>query len=169
MDYAAESLRLHKEWQGKIEVVCRAPLETRDDLSLAYTPGVAQPCLEIQKNPDKMCIRDRYKGTDPKVDVGENQTIDVNGSFDQWNSAKITANYEDYVGDTADRDAKGFGELEYKNTTGRNDIQNMKVARDFDNLYFYVDTVDDITKDVYKRQVLCFIELSCIRAPRFFC
>ena len=53
MDYAAESLRLHKEWQGKIEVVCRAPLETRDDLSLAYTPGVAQPCLEIQKNPDK--------------------------------------------------------------------------------------------------------------------
>ncbi len=88
----------------------------------------------------------QYKGTDPKVDVGENQTIDVNGSFDQWNSAKITANYEDYVGDTADRDAKGFGELEYKNTTGRNDIQNMKVARDFDNLYFYVDTVDDITK-----------------------
>ena len=53
MDYAAESLRLHKEWQGKIDVVCRAPLETRDDLSLAYTPGVAQPCLEIQKNPDK--------------------------------------------------------------------------------------------------------------------
>ena len=41
MDYAAESLKLHKEWKGKIEVVCRAPLNTRDDLSLAYTPGVA--------------------------------------------------------------------------------------------------------------------------------
>lgn len=53
MDYAAESLRLHKEWKGKLEVVCRVPLETRDDLSLAYTPGVAQPCLEIQKDPDK--------------------------------------------------------------------------------------------------------------------
>ncbi len=50
MDYAAESLRLHRQWKGKIEVVCRAPLETRDDLSLAYTPGVAQPCLEIQKD-----------------------------------------------------------------------------------------------------------------------
>ncbi|MCI8553668.1 MAG: NAD-dependent malic enzyme [Clostridiales bacterium] len=50
MDYAAESLRLHREWKGKIEVVCRAPLNTRDDLSLAYTPGVAQPCLEIQKD-----------------------------------------------------------------------------------------------------------------------
>lgn len=50
MDYAAESLKLHKEWKGKIEVVCRAPLNTRDDLSLAYTPGVAEPCLAIQKD-----------------------------------------------------------------------------------------------------------------------
>ena len=50
MDYAAESLKKHKEWKGKIEVICRALLETRDDLSLAYTPGVAQPCLEIQKD-----------------------------------------------------------------------------------------------------------------------
>ena len=50
MDYAMESLKKHKEWKGKIEVICRAPLETRDDLSLAYTPGVAQPCLEIQKD-----------------------------------------------------------------------------------------------------------------------
>ena len=53
MDYASESLRLHKEWQGKIEVICRVPMNTRDDLSLAYTPGVAQPCLEIQKDIDK--------------------------------------------------------------------------------------------------------------------
>ncbi len=53
MDYASESLKLHKQWKGKIEVVCRAPLETRDDLSLAYTPGVAEPCLEIQKDVEK--------------------------------------------------------------------------------------------------------------------
>ncbi len=53
MDYAKESLRLHEEWKGKIEVVTRCPIETKDDLSLAYTPGVAQPCLEIQKNVDK--------------------------------------------------------------------------------------------------------------------
>ena len=50
MDYAKEALKKHREWKGKIEVVCRAPLNTRDDLSLAYTPGVAQPCLEIQKD-----------------------------------------------------------------------------------------------------------------------
>lgn len=53
MDYASESLKLHYKWKGKIEVICRAPLETREDLSLAYTPGVAQPCLEIQKDVNK--------------------------------------------------------------------------------------------------------------------
>ena len=53
MDYAKESLRLHGEWKGKIEVVAKVPVENRDDLSLAYTPGVAQPCLEIQKDIEK--------------------------------------------------------------------------------------------------------------------
>ncbi len=53
MDYAKESLRLHGEWKGKIEVVATVPVETKEDLSLAYTPGVAQPCLEIQKDISK--------------------------------------------------------------------------------------------------------------------
>lgn len=53
MDYAKESLRLHGEWKGKIEVISRVKLEDKDDLSLAYTPGVAQPCLEIQKDINK--------------------------------------------------------------------------------------------------------------------
>ena len=53
MDYAEESLKLHYKWKGKIEAACRVPLETRDDLSLAYTPGVARPCLEIQKDINK--------------------------------------------------------------------------------------------------------------------
>ena len=53
MDYAKEALRLHGEWKGKIEVVTRVPVENKDDLSLAYTPGVAQPCLEIQKDVNK--------------------------------------------------------------------------------------------------------------------
>ena len=50
MDYAKESLRLHYEWKGKIEVIARAKVDNKDALSLAYTPGVAQPCLEIQKD-----------------------------------------------------------------------------------------------------------------------
>jgi len=53
MDYAKESLRKHAEWKGKIEVVAKVPVATKDDLSLAYTPGVAQPCLEIQKDVNK--------------------------------------------------------------------------------------------------------------------
>ena len=53
MDYAKESLRLHGEWKGKIEVVSKVKVENKTDLSLAYTPGVAQPCLEIQKDYDK--------------------------------------------------------------------------------------------------------------------
>ena len=53
MDYAKESLRLHGEWKGKIEVVTTVPVATKDDLSLAYTPGVAQPCIEINKDVNK--------------------------------------------------------------------------------------------------------------------
>ncbi len=52
MDIKEKSLEMHEKWQGKIEVISRAPIKTREDLSTAYTPGVAQPCLEIQKNPD---------------------------------------------------------------------------------------------------------------------
>ena len=53
MNYAQESLKKHAEWQGKIEVVSRVKIRSKEDLSLAYTPGVAQPCLEIQKDYDQ--------------------------------------------------------------------------------------------------------------------
>ncbi|MDR0292860.1 MAG: NADP-dependent malic enzyme [Oscillospiraceae bacterium] len=53
MDYAAESLRLHAEWRGKLETVPKMEVSSREALSLAYTPGVAAPCLEIQKDPEK--------------------------------------------------------------------------------------------------------------------
>ena len=52
INYLQESLKLHAEWKGKLEVVPRAPVTSKHELSLAYTPGVAQPCLEIQKNVD---------------------------------------------------------------------------------------------------------------------
>lgn len=53
MDYAGESLRLHQQWKGKIEVIAKVPVGTKEELSLAYTPGVAQPCLEIKKDVNK--------------------------------------------------------------------------------------------------------------------
>ena len=53
MDIRQESLKKHYEWKGKIEVISRVPVNTREDLSLAYTPGVAEPCLEIHKDISK--------------------------------------------------------------------------------------------------------------------
>jgi len=52
MDYDSESLRMHREFVGKIGTYCKIPLETRDDLSIAYTPGVAEPCRRIYENPE---------------------------------------------------------------------------------------------------------------------
>ncbi|MCF0120404.1 MAG: NADP-dependent malic enzyme, partial [Oscillospiraceae bacterium] len=52
MDYASESLRLHREWGGKLDYVPKMAVSNKDELSLAYTPGVAQPCIEISKNID---------------------------------------------------------------------------------------------------------------------
>ena len=52
MNYQQKALELHQQWRGKIEVVSRVPLVSKDDLSVAYTPGVAEPCREIHKNKD---------------------------------------------------------------------------------------------------------------------
>ena len=52
MDYAKEAMKKHKEWKGKIEVVAKAPVGTKEELAIAYTPGVAAPCLEISKDVD---------------------------------------------------------------------------------------------------------------------
>jgi len=63
MDYAAESLKKHYEWRGKIEMVSRVPLDTCDELSLAYTPGVAAPCMEIHRDTDKSYLLTRRADT----------------------------------------------------------------------------------------------------------
>lgn len=59
MDYKQIALQKHEEWNGKLEVVSRAPLQTKEDLSTAYTPGVAAPCLEIAKDPEKSYVYTR--------------------------------------------------------------------------------------------------------------
>ncbi len=70
MDYRAESLRLHGEWKGKIETVCRVGVGSREELSLAYTPGVAEPCLAIQKDPEKSFELTRRWNTVPVITDG---------------------------------------------------------------------------------------------------
>ena len=94
-----------------------------------------QMCYYIQK----------FKGSAPRVNVGGENTIDINGSFSQWDAPEITALYQDFQNDTTARNALGYGRQRYKNETGRNDIVNLKAAKDLENLYFYVDTKEALT------------------------
>jgi hypothetical protein len=88
----------------------------------------------------------KYKGTQGRVAVGDNITIDPDGGFGQWDDARITAVYTDYERDTLPRNALGFGGIEYKDDTGRNDFVKFKVARDKKFVYFYAETAADITE-----------------------
>ncbi len=84
----------------------------------------------------------KFKGTTGKVAKSPNVTIDINSSFSQWDSEKITSVYRDYRDDTADRNSVDFAQNPITDSSGRNDIVNMKVAEDMENYYFYVDTAD---------------------------
>lgn len=70
MNYREESLKKHAEWKGKIEIVPRVEVDTREKLSLAYTPGVAEPCLAIQKDPEKSFTLTRRWNTVPVITDG---------------------------------------------------------------------------------------------------
>lgn len=70
MDYKKESLKKHQEWKGKIEVKCRVPVDSKEDLMLAYTPGVAEPCLEINKDINKSFNLTRRWNTVPVITDG---------------------------------------------------------------------------------------------------
>jgi len=85
----------------------------------------------------------KYKGVPPRVNIGADTTISLSGGFAQWDS--VTAVYRDYRQDTADRNYKGFGDFLYTDTSGRNDFDLLKAAKDRNNIYFYVRTVDTIT------------------------
>ena len=98
-----------------------------------------------------------YKGIKSRVNVGGNVTIDVDGSFDQWDSAEITAKYTDYANDTVKRNSRGFGKLKYVDETGRNDFVSVKAARDVNNLYFYAKTAEDITPSTDDNWMTLFI------------
>lgn len=87
----------------------------------------------------------KFKGTAGRVVKSPNVTIDINGSFSQWDSEKISSVYRDYRNDTADRNSVDFAQNPITDSSGRNDIVNMKVAEDAENYYFYVDTADALS------------------------
>ncbi len=86
-----------------------------------------------------------HKGVTGKVAKSQNVTIDINGSFSQWDSEQIKSVYKDYKNDTADRNSIDFAQNPITDSSGRNDIVNMKVAEDAENYYFYVDTADRLS------------------------
>ena len=96
-------------------------------------------------------------------------TINIDGEFSQWDSDKITAVYRDYSGDTVDRDCRGYGDLYYTDTSGRNDIVNAKVTEDADNLYFYVDTADMLSPSTDDAWMTLFLNLNGKKEGYDFC
>lgn len=86
----------------------------------------------------------KFKGIAVKKQYKDDVAININGSFEQWNNPNV-ASFEDYTNDIVNRNCAGFGDLRYIDTTGRNDIQNIKVAKDSRYLYFYVDAVENLT------------------------
>lgn len=98
-----------------------------------------------------------YKGSAKRVNVGRSLTIDVGGSFAQWESDEITAVYTDYANDTVSRSAQGFGSLQYIDRSGKNDFTVMKTARGKENIYFYAETADDIRLSGKEGRMTLFI------------
>lgn len=110
----------------------------------------------------------QYKGTISRVYVGNNNTIDIGGSFTQWDSAAITARYTDYKNDTVDRNTTGFGGIKYTDTTGRNDIVAARVAKDASNFYFYVETANTLSPYTDNNWMTLFISVNNNDNPNWY-
>lgn len=104
----------------------------------------------------------KFKGTTGKIAKSPNVTIDINGSFSQWNSEKIKSVYKDYHNDTADRNSVDFAQNPITDSSGRNDIVNMKVAEDTENYYFYVDTADALSSPDSGNWMTLFINENAV-------
>ncbi|MBR5427499.1 MAG: hypothetical protein IK118_04065 [Clostridia bacterium] len=102
----------------------------------------------------------KFKGSQAVLPKGGSRTVDVDGSFDQWDDGSITAVYKDYQNDTFDRDHRGFGDTYYRDDSGRNDIVNAKVCEDEKNLYFYVDTAEALSPSTDDAWMTLFINTS---------
>jgi hypothetical protein len=98
----------------------------------------------------------RYKGTRPAPQATGPSRITIDGSFADW--AAVTPDYRDTVGDTTHRDHRGYGELHYRDDTGRNDFVVARAAYDAANVSFYVQTHDPITPRVGPHWMLLFID-----------
>lgn len=110
----------------------------------------------------------QYKGTVSRVYVGNGTTIDIDGSFTQWDSSAITAVYTDYKNDTVDRNTTGFGGINYVNTTGKNDIVKVKAAKDDSYFYFYAETADTLTSYTDNNWMTLFLSVGVNDNPNWY-
>lgn len=105
----------------------------------------------------------RFKGTDPRVDVGSYVTVDVHGDPSQFDVS--TAVYVDYTGDDVDRNATGFGGKRYSDTSGLNDLTEIRVLRDRSNLYFRMTVKKDIMAASEKNRMSLYLDVTDPAAP----
>ncbi len=103
-----------------------------------------------------------FKGTTARVEKSKNITIDINGSFSQWDSDLICSLYKDYKNDTVDRASVDFAQNPITDSSGRNDIVNMKIAEDTENYYFYVDTANALSSPDGGSWMTLFINESIV-------
>jgi hypothetical protein len=100
----------------------------------------------------------RFKGIRRPPEAGEPVTITIDGQFGDWDA--VEPEYRDALGDTAHRDHPGFGGQHYTNTSGRNDLATMKVARDAHHVYFYAETADPLTPHQDANWMLLFLDID---------
>ena len=98
----------------------------------------------------------KYKGVRKPQPASAAKTIAIDGVFEDWQ--EVGPQFRDHLGDTAHRDHKGYGSLHYTNTTGRNDLATMKVARDAATVYFYAETAKPLTPTTDKNWMLLYID-----------
>ncbi len=110
----------------------------------------------------------KYKGTAPRVNTGNDVTIDMDGSMSQWESSAVTAKYTDYENDTVDRNCAGFGFEYYTDTTGRNDIISAKVTKDAENIYFYAQTANTLTSHTDDNWMTLYIKNNDSTASNWY-
>ena len=105
-----------------------------------------------------------FKGVKKPYNVSENKTIDIQSDIDQWKD--VFPEYIAYPGNTGERDSNGYLDnntkkvLHYSNTTGRNDIKSVKVARDSDNIYFMVECTNDLTSHTDSKWMRLLIDIN---------
>ena len=149
------------EWVAqRLQFVDDEPIGFCDNCTAEYSRDLEPAANELGDNYYMQLVNyiAKFKGTTAALPRGSETTIGLAGGFAQWDG--VRAVYKDYTGDTAPRDCAGFGSLYYTDDSGRNDIALAKIAEDRNNLYFYVETAEDLTAPADAGWMTLFLNFS---------